>query len=186
MTNQMSGETHDRIVDAAFTALARDGYEATTVKDIADEAGVAPGLVHYYFKSKEDLVVAALAKCCAEMARRPGPDPTAEALSRLAEFKLNLKRQDQVHRLFVEMLGLSLHNPAIASGVLAFIRQDRGLVETLVREVIGGRQEGSQMEPSALAAAIWAGVIGIIVQNLVDPDFEAEAAVDALTAMALR
>ncbi len=182
----MPAETRTRIVDAAFTALARDGYEATTVKHIADEAGVAPGLVHYYFKSKEDLVVAALAVCCEQMALRGDGDPGTEAMSRLAEFKSNLRENRQVHGLFVEMLGIGLHNPAVAAGVVAFMRQDRALVESLVRDVIAVREDRSQAEAPALAAAISAAVIGIIAQNLVDPEFQADAAVDALTAMALK
>lgn len=40
--------------------LAKKGYENTTINDIADEAGTSRGLLHYYFKDKEDLVAKAL------------------------------------------------------------------------------------------------------------------------------
>src|SRR5947209_3266417 len=38
--------------------MSRKGYDATSMKDIAAEAGIAQGLIHYYFGSKEDLLVA--------------------------------------------------------------------------------------------------------------------------------
>src|SRR5688500_7294145 len=41
------------ILDAAVRVFARQGYHATRVSDIADEAGVAYGLVYHYFRSKE-------------------------------------------------------------------------------------------------------------------------------------
>ena len=41
------------IIDAAVRVFARQGYHATRVADIADEAGVAYGLVYHYFRSKE-------------------------------------------------------------------------------------------------------------------------------------
>ena len=41
------------ILDAAVRVFARQGYHATRVADIADEAGVAYGLVYHYFRSKE-------------------------------------------------------------------------------------------------------------------------------------
>ena len=41
------------ILDGAIRVFARQGYHATRVSDIADEAGVAYGLVYHYFRSKE-------------------------------------------------------------------------------------------------------------------------------------
>ncbi len=60
----MLEETRGRIIAGAYHTLIRQGYEATSVKDIAREAGVPPGLIHYYFTSKEDLLVAAIRYGC--------------------------------------------------------------------------------------------------------------------------
>src|SRR3981081_1639360 len=64
----MPDQTKERIVAAAYRALVKRGYHATAMKDIAAEAGVAPGLAHYYFETKEDLLVAAIEHGC-----EPGP-----------------------------------------------------------------------------------------------------------------
>jgi AcrR family transcriptional regulator len=45
-----------QILDAAIRVFARQGFHATRVADIADEAGVAYGLVYHYFESKEKLL----------------------------------------------------------------------------------------------------------------------------------
>jgi len=44
------------ILDAAVRVFARQGYHATRVADIADEAGVAYGLVYHYFQSKDEVL----------------------------------------------------------------------------------------------------------------------------------
>jgi TetR/AcrR family transcriptional regulator, fatty acid metabolism regulator protein len=55
---QRSGAVDKRrqILDAAVTVFARQGFHATRVSDIADEAGVAYGLVYHYFNSKDQVL----------------------------------------------------------------------------------------------------------------------------------
>ncbi len=45
-----------QILDAAVRVFARQGFHATRVSDIADEAGVAYGLVYHYFNSKDEVL----------------------------------------------------------------------------------------------------------------------------------
>jgi AcrR family transcriptional regulator len=47
-----------RILDAALDLFRRQGFEQTTMRGIAAEAGVSLGSAYYYFESKEDLVMA--------------------------------------------------------------------------------------------------------------------------------
>jgi AcrR family transcriptional regulator len=48
----------EQILDAARKLIARHGFEATSTKAIAAEAGVPSGLVFYYFETKDDLIEA--------------------------------------------------------------------------------------------------------------------------------
>ncbi len=181
----MSEATRARIVQAAYQTLARNGYEATSVKDVAEEAEVAPGLVHYYFKSKEDLLVAAVLHGCHDW--RPPDDlpPTEQARTAFEAMKRRLVERREFHTLIFDMVALGLHNPRIAEAVRTFVREDRGYVERLARAVIASRGWPAMERVPSVAAAVWAGVMGIVLQNLMDPDFDAEAAVDALAEMAL-
>ena len=51
-------ETRERILDAALALFRDKGFAQTSMRDIADAAGVATGAAYYYYRSKEDLVLA--------------------------------------------------------------------------------------------------------------------------------
>ena len=55
-----SPPNREAILDAALGYFARHGYDRATIRAIAAEAGVDPALVHHYFGSKDQLLVAAL------------------------------------------------------------------------------------------------------------------------------
>jgi len=46
----------DKILDAVRRILAQNGYMGTTINLVATEAGVSRGLLHYYFKTKDDML----------------------------------------------------------------------------------------------------------------------------------
>lgn len=55
-----SDERRRQIMEAALPVFAEKGFKGTTNRDIAQAAGIAPGLIYWYFKSKEDLFNAIL------------------------------------------------------------------------------------------------------------------------------
>ena len=55
-------ETRERILDAALRLFRDKGFDETTMRDVAAEAGVATGGAYYYFRSKEELVMALYAR----------------------------------------------------------------------------------------------------------------------------
>jgi len=52
--------TRETILAAARARFAAHGYDRTRIRDVAQDAGVDPALVHYFFKSKDGLFVAAM------------------------------------------------------------------------------------------------------------------------------
>jgi len=54
------GTTRQRLFDATLSLTAEQGYDATTVDEIAEQAGVAKGTVYYNFGGKEKLYTALL------------------------------------------------------------------------------------------------------------------------------
>lgn len=56
MAREAASERRRQILDAAIRVFAHQGFHATRVADIADEADVAYGLVYHYFSSKENLL----------------------------------------------------------------------------------------------------------------------------------
>lgn len=179
----MPTDNRAKILQAAFDVLGRNGYENTSIKDIAEAAGVAQGLVHYYFKSKQQLVLAVLGEVCREM-DFGGEQGTAGAQAAYQKLKSMLKGSRATHALYLQLIAVGLHDKEVGAGVLDFLREDRGHVEDIARQVLAEREEDPR-SARAIASVIEAAVLGIMIQNLVDPDFNAGEAVDALAAMSL-
>jgi AcrR family transcriptional regulator len=194
----MPDQTKDRIVDAAYRTLVKRGYHATAMKDIAAEAGVAPGLAHYYFETKEDLLVAAIEHACEPLMAAweaagvslSGPmpedaDPMMFARLGFELAKQELKTYGGLFLLTFDMFGVGLHNPKIATAVRSFIEERRAFVARITRAVIAGMAEPPLASPDAIAAAIWGSLHGIYLQKVMNPEFDAEAAIDALSEMTI-
>jgi len=52
----------ERILDAALTCFAREGFHAATMQDIVTESGLSPGAIYGYFKGKTEVVMRATFK----------------------------------------------------------------------------------------------------------------------------
>jgi AcrR family transcriptional regulator len=180
-------DTKEKIVAGAYRALIRDGYANTTVKDIAAEAGVAPGLVHYYFATKEDLLVAAIDYGC-EANMEPnqslvGLPPLDAALAAIENEKRQLRSAPETYLLVFDMFGVGLHNPAIAKAVRRFISERREMINAIGGALLEQAPSRPTMPIDAISSAVWGSVVGISLQKLVDPEFDSDAALDALADM---
>src|SRR6267378_3343742 len=186
----MPDQTKDRIVDAAYRTLVKRGYHETAMKDIAAEAGVAPGLAHYYFETKEDLLVAAIEHGCGPLIRAweeagvslSGPmpedaDPMMFARMGFELAKEELKSYGGLFLLTFDMFGVGLHNWKIATAVRTFIEERRAFVARMAEPPLASAD--------AIAAAIWGSLHGIYLQKVMNPEFDAEAAIDALSEMTI-
>jgi len=191
-------QTKERIVDAAYRTLVKRGYHETSMKDIAAEAGVAPGLAHYYFDTKEDLLVAAIEHGCEPLMRvwdeaglnLTGPipedaDPMMFARLGFELAKEELRTYGGLFLLTFDMFGVGLHNPKIASAVRAFIEERRTFVARITQGVIAGMADPPSASADAIAGAIWGSLHGIYLQKVMNPAFDADAAIDALSEMTI-
>ena len=87
------------ILDAAVRVFARQGFHACRVSDIADEAGVAYGLVYHYFASKEEVLDTLFLErwnVMLEMIREVDvePIPVREKLAAIVSFIVDSYRHD--------------------------------------------------------------------------------------------
>jgi AcrR family transcriptional regulator len=60
VNDDLGNATKAKIMEAAFRRLAREGYAALSVREIAKDAGVNHALINYHFRSKDQLVIAVL------------------------------------------------------------------------------------------------------------------------------
>jgi TetR/AcrR family transcriptional regulator, transcriptional repressor of bet genes len=63
----MAPVRRNQLIEAAIASLHDFGYAETTVARIAAHAGVSPGIVHHYFKGKDDLLLATMTRLLGEL-----------------------------------------------------------------------------------------------------------------------
>lgn len=182
MTNhEDAADRRTRIVDAAYHVLAEQGYAAASIKTIARAAGVAPGLVHYYFASKDDLLIEVLRSVArgrrmaldSFMAARQ-PD-RASAL--LQDVLRNIRRQPNGYRLRFELFALGLRDPALRPGTRDLLESGRTAIGGFLAEL------GDPDLARPLASVMLAAVDGLALQHLLDPDFDLDQAFAVLLRM---
>lgn len=85
-TTAKAEETRTRILDTALRLFRERGFEQTTMRDVASEAGVATGAAYYYFRSKEELVMAFYLRTAEEER-----EPYAAALAATKDLRKRLR-----------------------------------------------------------------------------------------------
>ncbi|HEY5260792.1 MAG TPA: TetR family transcriptional regulator, partial [Solirubrobacteraceae bacterium] len=133
-TRSLSGEKAQRIVEAMRHSVARRGAAASTFDHVSREAGVSRGLLHYYFGTKEQLLVEAARRDCelriAALERQLSGAQTADDFVALLAQNL----QETVHEdpdfvtLVFELFTLSRRNEEIAVEYARLMRRTRDQV----------------------------------------------------------
>jgi AcrR family transcriptional regulator len=109
-----SGEQVDRqsrILDAAMDLLSRHGISGVSMRAVAREAGVALGLVNYYYDDKTTLIRAALRRVDEHDLQLVAPDPS---LAPDEQLRMALRRVAGADLLTTRYLSLRLHLWALA------------------------------------------------------------------------
>ncbi|MFL5920573.1 MAG: TetR/AcrR family transcriptional regulator [Gaiellaceae bacterium] len=117
-TNAQAQEEKRRLLlDAAVRVFARKGYHASRVGDIAEEAGVAYGLLYHYFGSKEEVLLSVFRdtwRALIDTIRsvEQAGDAPREQLRKVAEILLRSWRRDpDLVRVLVLEVTRSPHLP---------------------------------------------------------------------------
>ena len=98
-TGRRSARTRERILAAATRVFARRGFHGTRVSDIAEEAGIAYGLVYHHFRNKDEILAVIYSEVwgeyvahIVELSRRPLS--FTERMARLVRFWVRTYRQE--------------------------------------------------------------------------------------------
>jgi TetR/AcrR family transcriptional regulator, fatty acid metabolism regulator protein len=184
-----SEEKRRLILDAAVRVFARKGYHTSRVGDIAEEAGVAHGLLYHYFASKEELLETVFRETWRELldafARVAESDePAREQLRQVAAILLRSWRRDpDLVRVLVREVGRSQTLPARVEEI--------GSVFLAIEEIVArGRADGTFRSdvPTNVASWIFYGAIeeiltGWVLGQLPDSEEDVAAAEHAVVAV---
>ncbi len=133
------------LLDAAEQLLIEEGYAAVTSRRVADRAGLKPQLVHYYFRTMEDLFLAVFHRRAEE-----GLTVLAAALqSRQPLWALwRFSTAPQATRLTMEFMGLANHRKALRAEIVYYAERFRRGAEQGDRRRAGAARHRRHRRPA--------------------------------------
>ncbi|MFK7987746.1 MAG: TetR/AcrR family transcriptional regulator [Sandaracinaceae bacterium] len=159
-----------QIVDAAFTIVTEEGFEALTMKRLATELGFATGAVYRYFAGKDELLLAVQARVLAQLtedirdaADRAASEGSLVALLAAARVYLSFpERRPAAYRLLARWLGnpdpmvaTDLAAPAVAEWMERFQRVPLLFAEATAE---GAMRAG---DPAQRTLVLWSSIQGL-------------------------
>lgn len=179
-------ETAERILQAAYSRLAADGYARLNMRDVAAEAKVNHALIHYYFGSKDQLVIAVLDEANRRLIERqtqlyntPGDFAAKWALAR------SFYAEDLASgfvRVQMELWAASLSNEALRENFVPRIMEWRRVIESAVRDALTHCQLDLPVSPEIIATWIsdfWFGMEFEMLLGISEEQTHHQKALDA-------
>lgn len=141
------------LLDTAEQIMVQEGYAAVSTRRVAIEAGVKPPLVHYYFPTTEDLLLAVYQRAV-EAARQQA----IEALSsdRPLETFWRLSKESAHTGLGTEFYALANHRKVIANEIARSAIDYRASQAEALLQALGGTLDADVAGPSGLIFLITA------------------------------
>jgi TetR/AcrR family transcriptional repressor of uid operon len=189
---EMRAARRDQIIAAALACFARAGYHATTMADVAAEAGVSKGTPYLYFQSKEALFIelhdqwdrGVAGRVNAAVAALPEPErrsPRRILHAVAAAVAAHVLEETGTCRVLMEARVLAAHEPAIAAAVRAADTKTHEQLESLIAAGVGAGEWPAGTDPALAARLFTAGLYGLMAQwHLAPGSFSWPAAAAAL------
>ncbi|HEX8053982.1 MAG TPA: TetR family transcriptional regulator, partial [Thermoleophilaceae bacterium] len=187
---RLDSEKAKRIVAAMRASVARRGAAGSTFDHVAQEAGVSRGLLHYYFGSKERLLVEVVRHDAwlriQELEDRLRDADTLDAVIEALVVQLRelVEQDDVTHAVIHELLSAARQNDEIRDELGEHYRRLRGRVGEILREKEADGVVALRAEPEAAAAVLLAIADGFEVQTTIDDDWDSAPTVAAAVAAA--
>jgi AcrR family transcriptional regulator len=188
----VSKERTQQILDAAIRVFSRLGFHNASMDDIVAESGLSKGALYWYFKSKDDIIIAILDAIFArELAgARALPDAPGTAQERLLQFiRLTV---DEIQGMKVllpiayEFYSLAFRNKAVQKTLSNYFASYLSALVPLIEQGIA-RGEFRAVDPEQTAFAIGAVIEGtlllwVLAPNVTDLGEQTEAGLQLLLA----
>jgi AcrR family transcriptional regulator len=187
---ELSGEKAQRIVDAMRDSVAKRGAAASTFEQVAREAGVSRGLLHYYFGTKERLLVEVVRRDAEIRVARldeslSGAQTVDDVLAALVSSLTDLIENEPAFFLLIfELFSAGRRNPEIQHEVGQLFERTRSHVAEVLEAKQGEGVLSLRYDAKAIVSYLFALGDGFALQALSDPDQDIDAALEAGTASA--
>ncbi len=154
-----SSASRGLLLDAALRLMVDEGYAAVTSRRVAAEAGLKPQLVHYYFRTMDELFVAVVRRGAAQNLERQ-----ARALSSPQPLRAlwELNSDPTGTTLLTELAALANHRKAVRSELAVFAEQFRRQQEEALPAILERCGIGPEIVSPLAAPVILTGLTRII------------------------
>ncbi|MFD2330362.1 TetR/AcrR family transcriptional regulator [Cohnella sp. GCM10020058] len=105
-----------QIIEAAMRCFARKGFHATSIQEIVDELGMAKGSIYFYFKGKEELLLAVIWHFVERMMAELAVLPDERQLGPREQFRRQLIRHFEYFQNNWEFLMMLMQEPQVNIG----------------------------------------------------------------------
>ena len=185
-----SAETRARILESARTCLLADGYASLSTRRVAEAADVPLSQIHYYFGSKQELILAVLAAQNERLLERQasmyaGDEPLWRQWERACEY-LDVDIESGYVRVLQEMIAAGWSDPTLAAAV----REQLGGWFRLLTEVARRRADAlgnlgpfTPEEVAALMGLPFLGAEGTILLGFTESELPARQALRKIGAV---
>ena len=161
----------EEIIWALYELLSEKGHETVSVKQIADRAGMPHGVIHYYFKTKDEII--------ALLAQRLEEKYWSGLLSRLDGIEAHDERREKIidyitddiicnrplNRVIYNLVQMAFEREDLALALKKMFRFYRSrVIEVFKLSVL------PEKKSLALAAALTAVFEGLALQWMIDPE----------------
>jgi TetR/AcrR family transcriptional repressor of uid operon len=175
-----------RILEAAERAFVRHGFHAATMQHVAAEAGMSPGNLYRYFRSKEAIVEGLCERDQRERATTfaafaQADEITAAMASGIRTNLLGKPREKM--QMILEIWAEAGRNPAIASMCGAIDDDVRDGLIRLVETAKAKGQASPDLDPQFAARVMITMVVGLFKRRAHEADFDGEDELGTFTAL---
>jgi AcrR family transcriptional regulator len=184
-TRELSGEKAQRIIDAMRSAVGTRGVAGSTFDHVAREAGVSRGLLHYYFGTKERLLVEVVRRDCdirmaildqAFAEARDAEDLIGAMVRSLEDMVTN---DPGFIALIFELFTSSRHNEELAPEMSELMRRTREHVTTLLEAKAAEGTIVLAAPADAIATVLFSLADGLALRMLGDPERDYRETIEA-------
>lgn len=171
------------LIEKATLCLSQKGYAHVSLRDIAKESGVSLGILHYYFSSKEDLLLAVIGSYkegfIQELEREVIEAPLDRWMhSLLAVLRRSLTEDRALHRLWYDLQVQAMYVPAFREQVTAIRARLYSLISQMLDRLTAEQGVSFLPDKEAAVALLYSFIDGLFLQSLLS---EASEPADAIT-----
>jgi TetR/AcrR family transcriptional regulator, transcriptional repressor of bet genes len=164
-----------QLVAAVVSCVAENGFESTTMRGIAERAGVSTGMLNYYFRNKKELVVEAIRFANEGIVHSLAPVDVLPFGPKRLEYILQRTLRNEYPQALplafrLAVMAAAANDPELRREIVGWLEDGRLKFEKSIRAGIESGQYRPDLDPKLLSLVLYGAMTGLAVETAVSPD----------------